>query len=149
MKFSKLASVYNHLIYRFDCAFYLICNPDVANYLAGPFAHWKKYGVQECRTFSPKNCFASDFYISNDKVCSITKDFDDLISSKISKIQGCKVYQIPWRPGIAGFPSKIISIKLKLKGSPANENLMTKDCSLMLRRRFMNNYEILLNYSRL
>jgi hypothetical protein len=148
-KFSVCSNLYLKMFHRFDSAFYLICNPDVVNYLAGPFEHWKKYGVKEYRTNSPNNCFVSDYNISLDQIYSSINGFDNLLLYKVSSILSSKIYQVPWRPGIAGFPSKIISINLKLEGAPSSSFFVSNNCKLIFRRRNLNNYEILLNYDQL
>ena len=148
-KFSVCSNLYLKLFHRFDSAFYLICNPDVVNYLPGPFDHWKKYGVKEFRTYSPNNCFVSDYNISSDQIDFAINGLDKLILSKVSSILSSKIYQVPWRPGIAGFPSKIISINLKLEEAPSSSFFVSNNCKLIFRRRYLNNYEILLSYDQL
>ena len=74
---------------------------------------------------------------------------DKLILSKVSSILSSKIYQVPWRPGIAGFPSKIISINLKLEEAPSSSFFVSNNCKLIFRRRYLNNYEILLSYDQL
>jgi hypothetical protein len=149
VKFSVCSNLYLKLFHRFDSAFYLICNPDVVNYLPGPFDHWKKYGVKEYRTSLPNNCIVSDCNISLDQIYSAINGLDKLILSRVSSILSSKIYQVPWRPGIAGFPSKIISITLKLEGAPRSTFFVLNNCKLIFRRRNLNKYEILLNYDQL
>jgi hypothetical protein len=148
-KFSVYSNLYLKLFHGFDSAFYLICNPDVVNYLAGPFEHWKKYGKKEYRTYSPNNCFVSVCNISSDQMYSAINGLDKLFLSKDPSILSSKTYQVPWRPGIAGFPSKIISINLKLERAPSTTFFVSNNCKLIFRRRNLNKYEILLNYDQL
>jgi hypothetical protein len=142
-KFPVWSNFFHNLFHNFDPAFYIICNPDVASFIEGPFAHWKKYGKKEKRVSSPDKCYVENSLITSIALISATNYFNKLDHPKITKILGSKIYQIPWRPGIAGFPSRIVSVELKLKTYIFNRYVIPNEGKFILRRRFLNKYEIL------
>ena len=145
-KFLAWSNLFHKLLHHFDSAFYVFCNPDVASFCEGTFAHWKKYGYKEKRVSSPDKCYVKDTFITKDALILVTNYFNELDHPKISKILGSRIYQIPWRPGIAGFPSRIVSVDLKLKTYFINPNAITNNGKFLLRRRYLNRYEILFDY---
>ena len=147
--FSVLLTRCCKLIYNFDQEFYLICNPDVRKYHEGAFAHWVKHGRDEHRIFTSKKCFVKNFYISLETINSLLKNVSELEIPEISEVLSSELFQIPWRPGIAGFPSKIVSLKIKLKNRPSNDNQISNEHKIILRKKSLFKYEILLNYDQL
>ena len=98
------------LVFRFDKQFYLVCNPDVKNAHLDSVYHFRKYGFNEQRVVSLKECHMVAIERLN------LDEYQGALLFKLNDLKTpesyCSLVLVPWRPGCWGRPNQFIRIIL-------------------------------------